>query len=186
MGFHITDLLSVKHRPSKHKRRQKSEVDAFNNTTMFDKWSSHETNKIETRESLNKTVGGDKFMIKNFRIVNLTENASNNNSMMSKPITAAPMTYNNSRAMEIKRITSGGSRKDKLNSTAFGFRNVKSPNLLPVNNSLLSPDEKGQFRDVKPLHDYFEKMYEETHYMYPKVNILNYNSLIEQEERHTY
>lgn len=108
-------------------------------------------------------------MIKNFRVVNLNELDSKKASKAIKPITAAPMLHNDFQAREIKKIASGASsRKARFNSTTNVSRGQKSPVKLPVSNSLLSPDEKGQYTNMKPISNLFSQLYEETDYMFPK------------------
>lgn len=86
----------------------------------------------------------------------------------SKPVTAAPVTYDDSGAKAIKKITGEGDRRARFASTSNAFRSTKSPSNLPVNNSLLSADEKGMYTNMKPIGEYFDQMFEETHYMFPK------------------
>ena len=108
-------------------------------------------------------------MIKNFRLINLSNYERDRPLKSNKPITAAPMSYNSSGARAIKKITSGASsRKERFNSTTNVWRGAKSPGQVPINNSLLSTDEKGQYTDMRPIDNYFEQLYEQTHYMFPK------------------
>ena len=167
MGFHITDLLSSKNRNVRSQKRKISENNRMNSTSVAERWSMQGQNPF--RNKLNNTMKDNQYMIKNFRLVNLSENDSTNQSRLSKPITAAPMSYNNTRALEIKKITAGINKKERFNSTTTSFRAIKSPKPLPMKNSLLTSNEGGQFTDIQPLSNYFEKMFEESHYMFPKV-----------------
>jgi hypothetical protein len=165
-GFHITDLIennTIKRKTQLHS------TEPMNNTSIFDgRNGSHDSNPLATPQSLNRTFRDNKYIIKNFRLVNLNDQGSKNLNRTSKPITAAPMSYNNSGAKAIQRITAGSSRKDRFNSSSNMSRFMKSSHPIQVTNSLLIPDEKEQYKDMRPVEKYFEQFFEETHYMFPK------------------
>lgn len=166
IGFHITDLLDQK-KEAKRKLKQ-SDTEFQSNTSIFDRFRNQDSQDLASAGSFNQSINDKNFTIKNYRILHQGDSTSGKDSKHQKPITAAPMSYNSSGANAIRKITRGTSRKDRLNSTTNVFRNMKSPLRLPVNNSLLSNDEKGQFFDMRPISNYFDQFFEETHYMFPK------------------
>ena len=165
-GFHITDLLDQ----SKFGTKQSKQLNNLqNNEGIFDErnYSSEAKVNIVPFSSANKQE--NKYVIKNFKLINMSDfNQSRISDKINKPITAAPVSYNDSGARAIKKITSEGERRTRFVSTSDAFRNAKSPSNLPVSNSLLSHDEKGMYVDMRPVGEYFDQMFEETHYMFPK------------------
>lgn len=161
-GFHITDLLD---NSTIKKRVNLNKTELMTNASIFDSgFGSQESQPLGIAQQPIRPANENKYVIKNFRIVNLNDQDSKNMNRTSKPITAAPMMYNNSGARAIRKITAGGSRKGRFNSTS----NMKSPRLLPVNNSLLTTNDREKYTDMRPLHNYFDQFFEETHYMFPK------------------
>lgn len=110
----------------------------------------------------------DKYMIKNFRLIKFDENNARKSERDSKPITAAPLSYEDARGKIIKKMTGHGSRKSRLAATTNSFGPLKSIHKIPVSNSLLYQNETAYDDHMEPIKEYFEKMFEETHYMYPK------------------
>ena len=100
--------------------------------------------------------------------MNLNDISSKNSDRNYKPITAAPLAYNDCKSRVIKKMTGQNNRKNKLVTISTSFRKIKSPKRIPVNNSLLNQYNIGYDDKMKPINQHFEQMFEETHYMLPK------------------
>ena len=164
LGFHITDLLE-KPKTTKPVRTMKNEQGRI---IMPEIVNTTENKPITAMPFSNILHNEDRYMIKNFRLVNLNDISSKNSERNDKPITAAPLAYNDSRSRVIKRMTGQNNRKNKLASTSTSFGKIKSPKRLPVSNSLLNQYNIGYDDKMQPINEHFEQMFEETHYMFPK------------------
>ena len=164
LGFHITDLLD-KPKTTKPVRTMKNEEGRI---IMPEIVNASENKPITEMPFSNVLHNEDRYMIKNFRLVNLNDISSKNSDRNDKPITAAPLAYNDSRSKAIKKMTGQNNRKNKLAATSTSFGRIKSPKRIPVNNSLLNQYNIGYDDKMKPINEHFEQMFEETHYMFPK------------------
>ena len=165
-GFHITDLLDKTKYGTKSSKYSNIRLNTDNAFADGNESSDTKANIVPFSST---SKNENKYMIKNFKLVNLSDiNQSRISDKISKPITAAPVSYNDSGARAIKKITSEGERRTRFVSTSDAFRGAKSPSNIPISNSLLSHDEKGMYADMRPVQEYFDQMFEETHYMFPK------------------